>query len=281
MPVAIRGSVRIDRDAPATAIASPVEVVHLGQSALVLRSVADDRLLVITGPSGGLMPGGCCVGAGDFSLLRDALTARLAAQPGAPGRWCGWGGTAVEARGLRVAPAAIDARAVKEIRRLLEAEELRESRSGVVDPVPLRREGNALAAAALAGEHGETAAVLARLVGAGPGTTPTGDDVIAGVLAGLALLGERRAAAIVAAGLPRLLGRTTLASRHYLAAAVDGRFGEHVQELLSAASGRSAPLRAVARAARWGGSSGIDLLAGVMAAIDDGRTGRNTRERSA
>jgi hypothetical protein len=124
--------------------------------------------------------------------------------------------------------------------------------------------------ARLALEAGELDGCLVATVGAGPGTTPAGDDVICGVLAGLDLLGRAGAHARLGAAVAPLLASTTRTSRHLLTAAAAGRYTERLIGLAAAlASGRS--VRAALDAlARWGASSGLDQAAGFAAAIRAG-----------
>ena len=116
------------------------------------------------------------------------------------------------------------------------------------------------------------AAALA-LLGRGSGLTPSGDDVLAGALAGLNLL-----PATVGVGVPvwrETFGqrvadqgpvRTTLLSAALLAAAARGEVPSPVAELLRALGGRG-PLRANAeRLTRVGHTSGAALAAGVLLA---------------
>jgi len=124
-----------------------------------------------------------------------------------------------------------------------------------------------LAAAASARDAQQVRKHVSLLIGAGPGTTPSGDDVIVGLLAGCALVGDRATFALVAHTVRPLLTHTTVASRHYLSAAIDGRFGEHIHELAAAVTGHSSPTRAIARAKTWGSSSGIDALTGLLATL--------------
>lgn len=117
---------------------------------------------------------------------------------------------------------------------------------------------------------GELAACVAAAVGAGPGTTPAGDDVICGVLAGLDLLGLRDAHQRLGAAVTPLLWATTRSSRHLLAAAVEGRYTERLLGLAAAlAAGRSAA-PALDALARWGASSGLDQATGFAAALRAG-----------
>jgi hypothetical protein len=112
--------------------------------------------------------------------------------------------------------------------------------------------------------------LVAATVGAGPGTTPAGDDVICGVLAGLDLLGFGVAHQRLGTAVTPLLSATTRSSRHLLAAAAAGRYTERLIGLAAAlASGRS--VRAALDAlARWGASSGLDQATGFAAAIRAG-----------
>lgn len=109
--------------------------------------------------------------------------------------------------------------------------------------------------------------VLPDLVGAGPGTTPSGDDMIVGCLAALAVVGRTDAARRLAEATAPLLAATTITSRHYLEAAASGRFAEHVHDLVAGfETGRSAE-RILEHATRWGATSGVDLLIGMTATL--------------
>ncbi len=116
---------------------------------------------------------------------------------------------------------------------------------------------------------------LPRLVGLGEGLTPSGDDVITGILAGLDLAG---AASTEAAALRRavlemlpapLTSRTTLLSAQMIEAARDGCYAEPVLGVLEALAGPpAASLRpAAARLAAVGGRSGRDTLLGIATAL--------------
>jgi hypothetical protein len=101
------------------------------------------------------------------------------------------------------------------------------------------------------------------------GTTPAGDDVICGVLAGLDLLGLEGAHGRLGAAVAPLLAATTRTSRHLLAAAVDGRYTEGLIGLAAALASASAPAvrGALTMLARWGASSGLDQATGLAATI--------------
>lgn len=117
----------------------------------------------------------------------------------------------------------------------------------------------------------ETERVLPDLVGAGPGTTPSGDDMIVGCLAALAVLGRTDAARRLAEGTAPLLAATTITSRHYLEAAASGRFAEHVHELVAGFEtvryAECPAKRMLEHARRWGATSGVDLLIGMTATL--------------
>ena len=114
--------------------------------------------------------------------------------------------------------------------------------------------------------------VLARVIGHGPGCTPAGDDVLAGVLAVLKSPdvgpdGAEAAQALCDAMLP-LLATTTDISAHLLRQAAGGLFGRAVHDLVCALIGDSVPqdLRAaIQRVIEAGATSGADLCLGMLA----------------
>jgi hypothetical protein len=117
------------------------------------------------------------------------------------------------------------------------------------------------------------AGVLPQVVGRGAGTTPAGDDVLAGVLAVL-LSPYSGHAGRAAAGrlrrlLPPLLPSTTDLSAHLLRQAADGWTSRPVHELIGALvrdSGRAGLTLAVQRVVATGATSGADTCMGVIAA---------------
>ncbi len=116
--------------------------------------------------------------------------------------------------------------------------------------------GHLPALAAALGSAGADAAAE-RLVGLGPGLTPAGDDVLAGALAALHLLG----------GPPlrvRAAGRTTTLSAALLACAARGEVLAQAATLLRALGGDGAPAPAALALARVGHTSGRDLAAGLL-----------------
>ena len=114
--------------------------------------------------------------------------------------------------------------------------------------------------------------VLAKVVGRGPGATPSGDDVLVGVFAVLTsshsgLAGARLAESLGQAILP-LLPTTTEISGHLLRQAANGLFGRDVLELVSALNGASSSQQLtekVRRVIQTGASSGADTCEGLLA----------------
>lgn len=245
-------SVRVDVAAPTPWIArGEVSIVHLGQSALVL---ADRRgHLVITSGAFGLAPGGIELLPADLLRLRSELkTGRTACSH--------WMPEVVEMVDLTLPPVHVDPAALAVLGNALVGGQ----QVGTFDPARQRAAAVPLVRSATDGES--VAVALLGLIGAGPGSTPAGDDVIVGVLAGLRATGRDDAAALIANGLLDLLPRTTSASGLYLSAAAEGRFAERVHLLVRGLEDRDAALAAARSAARWGATSGIDLLAGIVAA---------------
>jgi hypothetical protein len=231
-----------------------MSIVHLGQSALVL---ADRRgHLVITSEAFGLAPGGIQLPATALLRLRGELAAGSIALSH-------WMPEVVELVDLTLPPADVDPLALAVLREALGSG----LRAGAFDPARQRAAAAPLVRSAIRGEN--VAPALLALIGAGPGSTPAGDDVVVGVLAGLHATGRDRAAARIAGHLPDLLARTTSASRSYLSAAAEGRFAERVHLLVRGLENRDAAVAAARSAARWGATSGIDLLAGIVAAATD------------
>jgi Protein of unknown function (DUF2877) len=246
----------------------PLTAVHVGQSALVLSGTDDDTgpLLVVTDARRGLVPFGLCVPhRRDFAAVRAAV-----AGVRGPLDLSGWRWVRRAFVDLRLSPATVDPAALQVLNRALAAES--HHRTGPNDPSPQRRLGDPLTRAALRRDEARVASALAELVGAGPGATPAGDDVVVGVLAALALLAgsDTRvppARRLLVTALAPLLGRTTRASRQDLAAAAAGRFAEHTHVLASALRGSGDVRRVISAARAWGATSGIDLAWGMCAAV--------------
>jgi hypothetical protein len=107
-----------------------------------------------------------------------------------------------------------------------------------------------------------------RLVGLGPGLTPSGDDLLAGLLVGTAWVRGTVSTGLGRACVAAAVGRTTdisVARIRHAARGVMEEIQERVLVALYAGEVDRAVLeRAVARAARWGHTSGADTLVGVF-----------------
>lgn len=141
----------------------------------------------------------------------------------------------------------------------------------------------ALRRALASGDPDQIPAAVARLAGRGPGLTPSGDDVLAGVMMGL-WSGSTPGAAPPAALCDRIYRaaapRTTRLSGAYLRAASLGHADERWHRLLSALAGGdpTAIERAARRVLAFGASSGLDMLAGFLwVSQRDPRGGRPPR----
>ena len=146
-------------------------------------------------------------------------------------------------------------------------------------PLAWRRPGRALVEQLVSdpAEPDRLARRVASLVGAGPGLTPSGDDVLCGVLLGLRLHprgSARHLTDLWQAVRPRLTATTSL-SAALLREAADGYAAEPVTRLLHllAAPGRASSLEvAAAEAVRAvlaiGHTSGADLLGGLSGCLD-------------
>lgn len=112
--------------------------------------------------------------------------------------------------------------------------------------------------------------LIADLIGLGPGLTPSGDDLLCGVLVTCRHLGETRTVerlgeAVNAAA----VAATTPISRAHLAAAAEGYAAAPLHHLLHALidDDRPAIAEALDAVAQIGHSSGLDALAGMVLAL--------------
>ncbi len=113
------------------------------------------------------------------------------------------------------------------------------------------------------------AAALARLVGLGPGLTPSGDDFIAGYLASLwsragCDFGIETLLPPLGDALAPLLLRTHAISRQMLNDAAHGCFAEHLVDVTRALAGAGDVVAATVHALASGHSSGADTLCGLL-----------------
>lgn len=107
---------------------------------------------------------------------------------------------------------------------------------------------------------------VSALIGRGRGLTPSGDDLLIGLQAGLRARGRPDAAQALAAAVLPLVPRTTAISAHLLRSAAENRFAEPVHRILAAFRRRDPAL--LERAVCWGASSGRDTAAGILAALE-------------
>ena len=113
--------------------------------------------------------------------------------------------------------------------------------------------------------------VLAKVIGRGPGSTPSGDDVLVGILAVLnsphsGAAGAREAESLGRAILP-LLWTTSDVSRQLLRQAAKGLFSRDIHELVLALLGNPPPQQlqnAVRRVIETGATSGADTCMGLL-----------------
>lgn len=256
-PISAPLSARIDATGAPWINLKSAPIVHVGQSAVVLGRGESGALIVLTSPSAGLMPGGI-----QFVTDREFATARreISASTGVVSL-AHWNVPTVTRADLTALPVGIHPDASRVLRAGIARSR---NDTGIMSPEPARIAGNRLAAGSRTTEIRDA---LFSLIGAGPGTTPSGDDVVVGVLAGLLATGRDASFRAIVAELPALLDRTTRASRHYLAAAAQRRFADHVLELLESLGDPAALQSAVDRAAGWGATSGLDLASGILSTL--------------
>ncbi|HEY6793910.1 MAG TPA: DUF2877 domain-containing protein [Kineosporiaceae bacterium] len=111
------------------------------------------------------------------------------------------------------------------------------------------------------------AATVGELVGLGPGLTPAGDDVLAGVLVTLAAAADEPRRAALAHAVTAALPRTAPISAALLAQACRGRTVPEVAALLRAIAGSGDLDAALTGLALVGHTSGAALALGVRAAL--------------
>ncbi len=106
---------------------------------------------------------------------------------------------------------------------------------------------------------------ISGLLGLGPGLTPSGDDVLGGVLLALHELGQKHKAHLLAMALAPYMAHTNRISRAHLGAAAQGYGAEVLHMLLFALCGKQNALASVCeRLDGVGHSSGWDACLGVV-----------------
>jgi hypothetical protein len=133
--------------------------------------------------------------------------------------------------------------------------------------------------------RGDTVAALGPtvdLLGLGIGLTPSGDDYLVGLLAGMEAAGDPARFGLAEAIGRQAPARTTAISAASLRHAARGAFSERLHDLLLAlargdVAGLETPIR---RVMAYGATSGTDTLVGLLAALDLA-AGRSARSRPA
>jgi Protein of unknown function (DUF2877) len=133
--------------------------------------------------------------------------------------------------------------------------------------------------------RGDTAAALeptVDVIGLGIGLTPSGDDYLVGLLAGLDATHDPARFGLAEAIGRQAPARSTAISAASLRHATRGAFSERLHDLLVAlARGRLDDLESpIRRAMAYGATSGSDTLVGLLAALDLA-AGRSTRRQIA
>lgn len=112
---------------------------------------------------------------------------------------------------------------------------------------------------------------VSRVIGRGPGLTPSGDDVLVGVLAVLTSpwAGDSgaEAARSLTAAIERHAATTTDVSRHLLRQAGSGRFSRPLEELMAALAADALPVELITAARAVvdiGATSGADTCMGLL-----------------
>ncbi|TDC88950.1 DUF2877 domain-containing protein [Actinomadura sp. 7K507] len=131
-----------------------------------------------------------------------------------------------------------------------------------------------LAGCCAAGDLAGAVEAAERIVGLGPGLTPSGDDILCGLLVSLRLVGDAVRHGRTAVWLADWLGaavtadagtRTTALAATLLHCAAAGGAGAEVAAVLRCVAGHEPPAAAVRRLLSVGHTSGTDLAHGVLA----------------
>jgi hypothetical protein len=133
-----------------------------------------------------------------------------------------------------------------------------------------RRHVMALESAIARGDVDGAAQAVRGLRGLGKGLTPSGDDVIIGVLAALEATADPTRVGVAATALPDGKTRTTELSWHALGHAANGRYPERVHDVLTAIVG-GAPYQideVITRSIRHSGTPAVDSLVGLFVGLE-------------
>jgi hypothetical protein len=234
----------------------PAAVLTRRPRLLLLRPAGTDRLLAVTGAGAPGTPHSLQTTVPDLDLGGDAVTvgAGAVAGPGWQVRMArSWNAAVPRVRPSRAAVTALTAQLA--------------AAPGALPAPALRPLTDAVRTAdAVDAVDGATITTAAAdLVGRGPGSTPAGDDVLCGLWCALIATGLRPPS------LPPLDGRTPEMSADLLRLAATGAACREIRALLLALdeSARDALAlhRALAAVAALGGTSGADLMTGLLLGV--------------
>ncbi|MBK8461153.1 MAG: DUF2877 domain-containing protein [Micropruina sp.] len=244
---------------------SACAVELIGHRSVVLSNGPD--LVTLTRDQDGLLPGGIGLATEAFESVR-AVLAGLDGGRSAPS-WLGDAALPVSTD-LTLLPGRVLPEALAELTDLLHAGE---SGAGLIDAGPLRSRAAGLVPAL---SHPQWARrELTDLIGVGPGTTPSGDDIVVGAIAGLVLTGRRRELNMIGGLVSGLLLRTTRTSQHFLGWALRGHFASTVLAVADGLRGVTPLAPAVTELRGWGSSSGTDLLHGLLGVLSAPRLAKD------
>lgn len=256
IPKAMRA--RIDASEESWRSGAIGEVVYIGHRTIVLRVTG--ALAPVTTPGAGVMPNGVeLCERSDFDSMRGMLHPGDAVDLAEWRRRSPLDATAVD---LTIAHGPVSPLAVARLQSAVAAAPVPAGMAGRM-AAALRASAPLLASAVA--DDADTELLLASLIGAGPGTTPTGDDIVLGFLAALRASGDADRALALGRSIHPLLSRTTETARYFLRHAMQGRFAEHVHDAVTSVRSPERVDAVVADAAHWGATSGTDLLAGLTA----------------
>jgi hypothetical protein len=141
----------------------------------------------------------------------------------------------------------------------------------------------ALRLALLTDDAGTAQTAAVALIGLGIGLTPSGDDFLVGLLAGLEAADDPMRNPLAAAIARETPGRTTEFGAALLQHACRGEFSQRLHDVLIALAARDGAglARAIARAKAYGATSGADTLAGLSCALEVASSRARTRRVAA
>jgi hypothetical protein len=247
-----------------------VESVHQGSINLRL----DGRLVTVAREGFGGLPNG--------ALVADTFSpAQLGIRPGLPVQGCDrWitidGRVVVRLAGaprwsprINHLPASLPELPARA--ELFAGATARLDRDGLTGIVDATGQVTVVENALASGDEEDSIQAGRRLVGLGEGLTPAGDDLLVALSGTLAALGDPRAGRLAVAWAADAERQTTAVAASFHRHAARGEYSERLHDLLAAVlvgPAHDIP-SSVARAARWGATSGVDALLGVAIGLRD------------